>query len=127
MPDTICTAWRFRGLTVAATLKQNSSNVGQGQPLIDAGQLNQYVHDAGFTPRWIRVELTGRFARTGDKLMFEVAETGEQLPVREDSETTVTGRDLGPLMRLKARGLEHKEAAFQLSAVTLRALERNHC
>ena len=91
----------------------------KAEPLVDAGQLMQYVHDAGFTPRWIRVELTGRFSRTGDSLVFEVAETGEQLAVREYPGTTlVPTEDLDLPVRLKARGLEHEEAAFELSEVT---------
>lgn len=88
----------------------------RGEPLVDARQLNQYVHDAGFTPRWIRVELTGRFARIDGRLMFEVAETEQRLPVRQDLEAVVVAaQDLGLPVRLKALGLEHEDAAFELS------------
>lgn len=91
----------------------------RGEPLVDAGQLRQYVHDAGFTPRWIRVELTGRFVRSGERLVFEVAETGERLAVLEDPETSVVAtQDLDLPVQLKALGLEHEETAFLLTEVT---------
>lgn len=99
----------------------------RGEPLVDARQLRQYVHDAGFTPRWIRVELTGRFVHIDGKLGFEVAETEQRLPVHEDLEAVVAAApDLGLPVRLKALGLEHEDAAFELSEVTYERSGRVH-
>lgn len=82
-----------------------------GKPLVSARDFRRYVHDAGFTPRSIRVELVGRFVREGGALSFEVAETGERLPVdKGGTEELPEG-----VVRVQAEGLEHASAPFALN------------
>lgn len=98
-------------------MKEGIVEVGliQGKPLVSARDFNQYVHDAGFTPRWIRAELVGRFAREGDALVFLVAETAEKLPLEDGvSVRELPAEAFKITVRLTARVLEHDKAPFAL-------------
>ena len=97
-----------------------------GKPLVSAVDLKRYVHDAGFSPRWIKVDLVGRFVRDGNRLFLEVAETEERLPL-SDSELV---RNIPPegfdnRMRIEAVAVEHTTAPFELELEKFEPVSRS--
>lgn len=64
-------------------MKKGIVEVGfiKGKPIIDIKTLNQYVYDAGFSPREIKAEFVGRLSHTSEGYRFEVTETGQSFPV----------------------------------------------
>ena len=87
----------------------------EGKPLVSTADLKRYVHDAGFSPRWINVELVGHFVPEGSRVFFEVADTEERVPV---SKSELLG-DLPQTafenpMRIEARAVEHESLPFEL-------------
>ena len=87
----------------------------EGQPLVSAADLNRYVHDAGFSPRWIKVDLVGRFVREGDRLFLDVADTKERVPVSESElARNLPQAAFDNRMRIEARAVEDESAPFAL-------------
>ena len=61
------------------------------------------------------MELVGRLIREGSGLLFEVADTGERLPVRHNEVAQqLSGADMETLVRVRARAVEQEEVAFAL-------------
>ena len=88
----------------------------QGRPLVSARDFRRYVHDAGFTLRWIRVELVGRLIRGEEKsVVFEVTGTSERLPVHNNEVVQqLPDKAFGEAVRIEARALEDENASFAL-------------
>ncbi len=64
-------------------MKEGIVEVGfiKGKPIIGVKTLNQYVYDAGFSPREIKAEFVGRLSSTQAGYSFKVTETGQSFPV----------------------------------------------
>lgn len=57
----------------------------KGKSLLAVETVNQYIYDAGFTFRSIKAVLVGKVKRIGDRVIFQVSDTGDELPVRKNS------------------------------------------
>ncbi len=64
-------------------MKEGIVEVGfiKGKPILGVKTLNQYVYDAGFSPREIKAEFVGQLIRTPEGYRFKITETGQSFPV----------------------------------------------
>ncbi len=64
-------------------MKEGIVEVGfiKGKPNIGIKTLNQYIYDAGYSPREIKAEFVGRLSSTQRGYSFKVTETGQSFPV----------------------------------------------
>lgn len=69
-------------------MKEGIVEVGfiKGKPILPIETINQYVYDAGFSPREVRSEFVGRLTRASDgTYRFEVTETAQSFPVEANA------------------------------------------
>lgn len=87
----------------------------KGKPILPVKTLKRFVHDAGFSPREIRVEFLGRFVHEADRsFWFEVTETDQRFPVQENEILHKASPLYGSEVILKGRAEEHHGAPLLL-------------
>ena len=96
----------------------------QGKPLVPSETLTRFVHDAGFTPRWIDAELVGSLEVTSDGAAFiRIRETGERIPL--EGTDTLRGylgdeRQAGDVIRVRGRAQEDEDSPMRLAPEWIR-------
>ncbi|HIE64761.1 MAG TPA: hypothetical protein EYG28_01665 [Nitrospiria bacterium] len=87
----------------------------QGKPILSVKTLNQYVYDAGFSPREIKVELVGRLIQTPDgSYRFDVTETSQSFPVETNPVLKEALGLIGQEVILSGQAKEDSKAPFRL-------------
>ena len=96
----------------------------QGKPLVPSETLTRFVHNAGFTPRWIDAELVGSLEVTSDGATFlRIRETGERIPLEDtdalrgylDDERQAAG-----VVRVRGRAQEDEDSPMRLAPEWIR-------
>ena len=98
-------------------MKEGIVEVGfiKGKPILSIETLNQYVHDAGFSPREIKAELVGRLIQAPDgSYRFEVTETGQSFPVEANAVVKGSEEAVGQEVTLIGRAKADPNAPLRL-------------
>jgi hypothetical protein len=98
-------------------MKEGVVEVGfiKGKPILDLKTINQYVYDAGFSPREVRAEFVGRLTEAPDgSYRFEVTETAQSFPVEANAVVMESRETLNQEMTLIARAKEDSTAPMRL-------------
>ncbi|MFQ6094106.1 MAG: hypothetical protein ACE5OR_15790 [bacterium] len=98
-------------------MKEGVVEVGfiKGKPILDLTTINQYVYDAGFSPREVRAEFVGRLTEGPDgSYRFEVTETAQSFPVEANAVVMELRETINQEMTLIARAKEDSTAPMRL-------------
>lgn len=98
-------------------MKKGVVEVGfiKGKPILSVDTLNQYVHDAGLSPREIQAELVGRLIQAQDgSYRFDVTETTQSFPVETNRVVKDARGLIGQEVTLTGRAKEDPNAPFHL-------------
>lgn len=87
----------------------------KGKPILPIKTINQYVYDAGFSPRSVKAEFVGRLTQAPDgKYRFVVTETAQSFPVEANAVVTESRETLDQEMTLIALVKEDSTAPMRL-------------
>ena len=96
----------------------------RGEPLVPATTLTQFVHDAGFSPRWIDADLIGNLmVADGNTPVLKLRETGELIPLDDNSvlrEYLSTATQGAEVVRVRGRAREDEDAPMRLAPESIR-------
>ncbi len=97
-------------------MKEGIVEVGfiKGKPIIGIKTLNQYIYDAGYSPREIKAEFVGRLSSTQRGYSFKVTETGQSFPVDANKVIKKSLEVFGKEVTLIARVKEDSNAPLLL-------------
>ena len=96
----------------------------QGKPLVPSATLTQFVHDSGFTPRWIDAELVGSLEVTSDRAAFmRIRESDERIPLDwTDALRRYLGDDgqAAGVVRVRGRAQDDDDSPMRLAPEWIR-------
>ncbi|MDP2644935.1 MAG: hypothetical protein Q8P24_08345 [Desulfobacterales bacterium] len=87
----------------------------KGKPILPIQTINQYVYDAGFSPRTVKAEFVGRLTQTDGKYRFEVSETSQSFPVEANAVVKESQATLNQEITLIAGVKEDSTALMRLA------------
>ena len=98
-------------------MKEGIVEVGfiKGKPILPIKTLNEYVYDAGFSPREIKAEFVGKLIEVPDgSYRFEVTETTQSFPVETNKVVKEARGLIDQEVTLLARAKEDPDAPMRL-------------
>jgi len=98
----------------------------KGAPFLSVETVSGYVYDAGFTFRWMKAVLVGRIEKKDGEFVFNLSETGEQLPLQSNAALDKIQDDknlIGIEIEIVADVVEAKNAPMGLAIINAKPWE----